>query len=111
MVQYQAMLDQSFAALSDATRRAILLRLGHSDATISELADGFDMSLTGLKKHVQVLEDAGLVATEKRGRVRHCQLGPRRLEDVGKWLAGYRTQLQERLDHLEAFLARTEGKP
>jgi DNA-binding transcriptional ArsR family regulator len=112
MVQYQAAaLDRSFAALSDATRRAILLRLGRSSASISELADGFDMTLTGLKKHVQVLEDAGLVSTHKQGRVRHCQLGPRRLEDVTRWIASYRTHLEERLDHLEAFLERTKGQP
>ena len=73
MVQYQAALDRSFAALSDPTRRAILLRLGrHSEASISDLAGVFEMTLTGLKKHVQVLEDAGLVATEKVGRVRHA---------------------------------------
>lgn len=111
MVQYQAMLDQSFAALSDATRRAILLRLGRSEASLGELLQDFDMTLTGLKKHVQVLEDAGLIATHKRGRVRHCQLGPKRLEDVTRWLASYRNQLEERLDHLEAFLERTKGNP
>jgi DNA-binding transcriptional ArsR family regulator len=69
------------------------------------------MTLTGLKKHVQVLEDAGLVTTEKVGRVRHCKLGPRRLEDVTKWIASYRTMLEQRLDHREAFLERTKGKP
>jgi DNA-binding transcriptional ArsR family regulator len=69
------------------------------------------MTLTGLKKHVRVLEDAGLVSTQKRGRVRHCRLGPKRLEDVTGWVAQYRTQLEERLDHLEAFLERTKGTP
>jgi DNA-binding transcriptional ArsR family regulator len=111
MVQYQAALDRSFAALSDPTRRAILMRLGRSDASMSELAEGFEMTLTGLKKHVHVLEDAGLVTTEKVGRVRHCRLGPRRLEDVTKWIASYRTMLEQRLDHLEAFLERTKGTP
>ena len=71
MVQYSAALDRSFSALSDPTRRAILLRLGRSEATISELADGVEMTLTGLKKHVKVLEEAGLVTTRKLGRVRH----------------------------------------
>ncbi len=111
MVQYQAALDRSFTALSDPTRRAILLRLGRSDASISELAEGFEMTLTGLKKHVHVLEEAGLVTTAKVGRVRHCSLGPRRLEDVTKWIASYRTMLEQRLDHLEAFLERTKGTP
>jgi DNA-binding transcriptional ArsR family regulator len=98
MVQYQPALDRSFAALSDPTRRAILLRLGRSDGSISELAEGFEMTLTGLKKHVSVLEEAGLVTTEKVGRVRHCRLGPRRLEDVTRWIASYRTLLEQRLD-------------
>jgi DNA-binding transcriptional ArsR family regulator len=111
MVQYQAALDRSFTALSDPTRRAILLRLGRSDASISELAQGFEMTLTGLKKHVHVLEEAGLVTTAKVGRVRHCRLGPRRLEDVTKWIASYRTMLEQRLDHLEDFLERTKGTP
>jgi DNA-binding transcriptional ArsR family regulator len=111
MVQYQAALDKSFAALSDPTRRAILLRLGRSSASLGELASRFEMSLTGFKKHVQVLEDAGLVSTEKVGRVRQCRLGPRRLEDVAKWITAYRNQLEERLDHLEAFLEKTKGNP
>jgi DNA-binding transcriptional ArsR family regulator len=104
MVQYQPGLDRSFTALSDPTRRAILLKLARSEASISELAEGFDMTLTGLKKHVQLLEDAGLVATRKVGRVRTCRLGPRRLEDVAKWMRVYREMLEERLDHLEKFL-------
>lgn len=112
MVQFQAaVLDRSFAALSDATRRAILLRLGRADASLSELASGFDMTLTGLKKHVQVLEEAGLVSTQKVGRVRVCKLGPRRLEDVRAFVDSYRTMLEQRLDHLEAFLERTKGTP
>jgi DNA-binding transcriptional ArsR family regulator len=111
MVQYQAALDHSFGALSDPTRRAILLRLGRSDASISELCEGFDMTLTGLKKHVHVLEEAGLVTTQKVGRVRHCRLGPRRLEDVAKWMEQYGTTIEQRLDRLEAFLERTKGTP
>lgn len=111
MVQYKKTLDRSFAALSDPTRRAILLRLGRSDASISELAERFEMTLTGLKKHVLVLEDAGLITTEKVGRVRRCKLGPRRLEDVAKWMISYRTMLEQRLERLEEFLERTKGKP
>jgi DNA-binding transcriptional ArsR family regulator len=111
MVQYNAALDRSFAALSDPTRRAILLRLGRSTASVSELSAGFEMTLTGLKKHVQVLEEAGLITTEKLGRVRHCRLGPRRLEDVTKWIASYRGMLEQRLDRLEDFLERTKGAP
>lgn len=112
MVQCQPALDRSFAALSDPTRRAILLQLGRKEASISELLEGFDMTLTGLKKHVQILEEAGLVATKKVGRVRHCRLGTKRLEDVTKWMTLYRNMLEERLDHLEAFLESTkEGKP
>lgn len=86
------------------------MRLGRSEATLGDLAAGFDMTLTGLKKHVRVLEDAGLVTTEKIGRSRHCRLGPQRLDDVAKWVATYRTQLEQRLDRLEAFLERTKGK-
>ncbi|AUX39706.1 ArsR family transcriptional regulator [Sorangium cellulosum] len=111
MVQCQQVLDRSFSALSDSTRRAILLRLGRSEASLGELAEGFEMTLTGLKKHVHVLEEAGLVTTEKVGRVRRCRLGPRRLEDVTTWIASYRTQLEQRLDHLEDFLERTKGTP
>jgi len=111
MVLYQPTLDCSFAALADPTRRAILLRLGRSDASITQLAEGFDMTLTGIKKHVHVLEEAGLVSTKKLGRVRRCRLGPRRLEDVSKWIGSYRTMLEQRLDHLEDFLERTKGTP
>lgn len=107
MVHLQARLDRAFSALSDQTRRAILLRLGESDASISELADSFEMTLTGLKKHVQILEDAGLVTTRKVGRTRQCQLGPQRLEELTTWIAKYRSLLEERLDHLAAFLERT----
>ena len=112
MVQFtQAVMDRSFGALSDPTRRAILMRLGRSEASISDLALKFDMTLTGLKKHVHVLEEAGLVTTEKVGRVRQCRLGPRRLEDVTQWVASYRTLLEQRYDRLEEFLERTKGTP
>jgi|SRR4051812_8641893 DNA-binding transcriptional ArsR family regulator len=110
MVQFQERLDRSFGALSDPTRREILLRLARGEASVSELAEGFEMTLTGLKKHVRTLEEAGLVTTEKVGRVRRCKLGPRRLDDVDQWVATYRATLNERLDHLEAFLERTKGK-
>ena len=87
MVQYQpARLDASFAALSDVTRRGVLQQLGRSDASITELADKFHMTLTGMKKHVGVLERAGLVTTEKVGRVRTCRLGVRRLEEEAAWI-------------------------
>src|SRR5688500_11205303 len=107
MVQYPEELDNAFAALADPTRRGILERLGRSDAAISELAEGFGITLTGIKKHVGVLEAAGLVTTEKIGRVRHCRLGPRRLDDETAWIAEYRRTLQGRLNRLGEFLERT----
>ena len=107
MVQYQGKLDRTFAALSDPTRRGILERLGRGSATISELAEPFGISLTGLKKHVQVLEDAELVSTRKVGRVRECSLGPRRLDDVEAWIGTYRRMLDERLDRFGELLERT----
>jgi len=104
-----ARLDRSFAAISDANRRGILERLGRGEATITDLAAKFDMTLTGMKKHVSLLEDAGLVTTKKVGRVRHCKLGPRRLEDEAAWITKYREMLEEQLDHLAEFLDRTKG--
>lgn len=101
MVQYSARLDASFAALSDATRRGVLERLGRADASITELADKFHMTLTGMKKHVGVLEQAGLVTTEKIGRVRTCKLGPRRLEDETAWIEQYQQLWDKRFDALE----------
>lgn len=109
MVQYLAQLDQTFAALGDGTRRGILERLGRGEASITELASQFDMTLTGIKKHVQILEGAGLLRTRKVGRVRSCRLGPRRLKDESAWIGAYQRMLAARLDHLEAFLQRTEG--
>jgi DNA-binding transcriptional ArsR family regulator len=110
MVQYSPKLDSAFGALSDSTRRGILERLGRGDASISELAGRFGMTLTGMKKHVQILEEAGLVTTEKVGRVRTCRLGPRRLDDEMTWIESYRVMLEERMDRLEAFLERTKGE-
>jgi DNA-binding transcriptional ArsR family regulator len=96
-----ARLDDSFAALSDATRRGVLEQLGRSDASISDLAERFRMTLTGMKKHVGVLEDAGLVTTEKVGRVRTCKLGPRRLEEEMAWIERYRRLWDSRFDELD----------
>ena len=109
MVQYQ--LDRTFAALSDPTRRGILERLGQGSSTVSELAEPLQMSLTGLKKHVEVLENAELVTTQKVGRSRWCRLGPRSLEDVAEWIDAYQRALEARLDRLGAMLERTKGEP
>ena len=111
MVQYTtARLDTSFAALSDPTRRGVLEQLVRADASITDLAARFRMTLTGMKKHVGVLEQAGLVATEKIGRVRHCRLGPRRLAEEAQWITHYQTNLEARYDRLGAFLERTQGE-
>ena len=104
MVQYYPELDRAFAALADSTRRRILQRLGQSSATVTELAEPFGMTLTGLKKHLRVLEEVGLVSTEKVGRARVCNLGPRRLDDVQQWIEAYRGMLEERLDRLGELL-------
>jgi DNA-binding transcriptional ArsR family regulator len=109
MVQYVSELDSTFSALSDPTRRAILERLGQGSATISELAEPTGMSLTGLKKHVRILEQAGLVITEKRGRTRHCRLGPRRLDDASQWIEGYRRGWAERFDRLDELIEQRKG--
>ena len=102
MVQYQnAHLDASFAALSDATRRGVLEQLGRADASITDLAEKFHMTLTGMKKHVGVLEEAGLVTTQKVGRVRTCKIGPRRLEEETAWIARYRQLWDARFDELD----------
>jgi DNA-binding transcriptional ArsR family regulator len=109
MVHYQDRLDAAFAALSDPSRRGILEHLGRRDATISELAEAFEMTLTGIKKHVQILESAGLVTTKKVGRVRHCTLGKRRLDLEAEWMSMHRQMLEARLDRLGEFLERTKG--
>ena len=111
MVQYQPELDRTFAALADPTRRGILERLGQGSATITELAEPFEMSLTGMKKHVRVLEDVELVTTEKAGRARRCTLGPRRLEDAQRWIETYRQMLEVRLDRFGELLEQTKGEP
>ena len=102
MVQHiPTRLDASFAALSDATRRGVLEQLGRSDASISDLADRFHMTLTGMKKHVSVLEQAGLVVTQKVGRVRTCKLGRRGLDDEAAWIEKYRQTWETRFDALD----------
>jgi DNA-binding transcriptional ArsR family regulator len=111
MVQYmRARLDASFAALSDATRRGVLEQLGRSDASITDLAEKFHMTLTGMKKHVGVLEQSGLVTTEKLGRVRTCKLGPRRLEEETAWLERYRQLWDARFDELDKVVEELKRK-
>lgn len=102
MVQYSSRrFDASFAALSDATRRGVLEQLGRADASITDLAEKFHMTLTGMKKHIGVLEQAGLVTTEKVGRVRTCKLGPRQLEEEATWIERYRQLWAARFDELD----------
>ena len=111
MVQYESSrLDTSFAALSDVTRRGVLEQLGRSDASITDLAETFRMTLTGMKKHVGVLEQAGLVITEKIGRVRTCKLGPRRLEQETAWLERYRQLWDARFDELDQVVEELKQK-
>lgn len=105
MVQFhQAPFDTSFAALSDATRRGVLEKLGRSDASISDLAETFQMTLTGMKKHIGVLEQAGLVTTQKIGRVRTCRLGTSRLEQEAAWIERYRQLWDARFDKLDKVI-------
>ncbi|HEX5031519.1 MAG TPA: metalloregulator ArsR/SmtB family transcription factor [Candidatus Eisenbacteria bacterium] len=111
MVQYsQARFDASFAALSDATRRGVLEQLGRADASITELAERFHMTLTGMKKHVGVLEQVGLVTSEKVGRVRTCKLGPRRLTEEAAWIERYRQLWDARFDELDRVVEELKRK-
>jgi DNA-binding transcriptional ArsR family regulator len=111
MVQYlTARLDASFAALSDATRRGVLEQLGRADASITDLAAKFHMTLTGMKKHVGVLEQAGLVTTEKVGRVRTCKLGLRGLEEVAAWIERHRQLWEARFDELDKVVEELKRK-
>src|SRR2546425_9888540 len=111
MVQYmRTRLDTSFAALSDATRRGVLEQVGRADASITDLAETFHMTLTGMKKHVGVLEQAGLVTTKKIGRVRTCQLGPRRLEGETVWLERDPQRRGESVDELDKGVAEQTRK-
>jgi DNA-binding transcriptional ArsR family regulator len=111
MVQYhQTRFDTSFAALSDVTRRGVLEQLGRGDASITDLAEKFHMTLTGMKKHVGVLEQAGLVTTEKVGRVRTCRLGLRRLEEEAAWIERYRQLWAARFDELDKIVEELKQK-
>jgi len=111
MVQYQqARFDASFTAISDATRRGVLEQLGRADASITDLAEKFDMTLTGMKKHVGVLERAGLVVTEKVGRVRTCKLGRSRLEEEAAWIEKYRQLWAARFDELDKIVDELKRK-
>jgi DNA-binding transcriptional ArsR family regulator len=112
MVQYSdpGLLDASFAALSDATRRGVLEQLGRADASITDLAQAFRMTLTGMRKHVGVLEQAQLVTTEKVGRVRTCRLGPRRLDEETAWIEWYRRLWDARFDELETVVQELKEK-
>jgi DNA-binding transcriptional ArsR family regulator len=111
MVQYiRARLDASFSALSDATRRGVLEQLGRADASITDLAEKFHMTLTGMKKHVGILEQAGFVITEKVGRVRTCKLGLRRLEDEAAWIERYRQLWAARFDELDKVIEELKRK-
>jgi DNA-binding transcriptional ArsR family regulator len=111
MVHHSAAhLDASFAALADVTRRGVLQQLGRADASITDLAEKFHMTLTGMKKHVGVLERAGLVSTEKVGRVRTCKLGPSRLEAETAWIDGYRQLWSARFDELDNVLEELKRK-
>jgi DNA-binding transcriptional ArsR family regulator len=110
MVQYQQV-DRTLSALADPTRRRMLEQLGRGSATISELAEPVGISLTGMKKHVQILEEAGLVTTEKVGRSRRCSLGPHELGDLQGWIESYRQTLEARLDRFGELLDNRKGKP
>jgi DNA-binding transcriptional ArsR family regulator len=106
---HQDVLDRGFAALADSTRRGILARLGEGPATIGQLAEPFGMTLTGITKHVRVLEGAGLVVTEKVGRARECRLGTERLDDVVEWITHYQKLWERRLDGLEVYFTLKKG--
>jgi len=106
----QTHFNASFGALADATRRGVLEQLARGDASITDLADQFDMTLTGMKKHVGVLEVAGLVTTEKVGRVRHCRIGPCRLEEELEWIARYREVWDARFDRLDRVVEEMQRK-
>jgi DNA-binding transcriptional ArsR family regulator len=111
MVQHMTTrLDASFAALSDATRRGVLEQLGRADASITDLAEKFNMTLTGMKKHIGVLERAGLVTTKKVGRVRTCKLGLRRLEQETAWIESYRKLWDARFDELDQVVEELKRK-
>ena len=103
-------LDASFAALADATRRGVLDQLARGSASITQLAGQFDMTLTGMKKHIGVLEQAGLVTTEKIGRVRNCRIGPYRLEEEIEWISRYRRTWDTRFEALDQVLEHLKSR-
>jgi DNA-binding transcriptional ArsR family regulator len=111
MVQYtRTRLDASFAALADGTRRAVLEQLGHAESSITDLAETFDMTLTGMRKHVGVLEEVGLVITEKVGRVRRCRIGARRLDEVAAWIDSYHQLWDVRFCELDKIVEELKRK-
>lgn len=111
MVQYaDADLDASFAALADVTRRGVLEQLGRAESSITDLAETFDMTLTGMRKHVGVLEQAGLVVTQKVGRVRYCRIGTRRLEEVTAWIDKYHQLWDARFSELDKVVEELKRK-
>ena len=110
MVQYHSRLDAAFGALSDATRRGVLEQLGRADASITDLAYKFGMTLTGMQKHVSILEEVGLVTTEKIGRVRTCKLGTRGFDEEAKWIENYRQRWAARFDALDSVVEELKQK-
>jgi DNA-binding transcriptional ArsR family regulator len=111
MVQYvDKRLDVPFAALADGTRRGVLVQLGRCESSITDLAEQFDMSLTGMRKHVGVLEEAGLVITAKVGRVRYCRIGARRLDEVAAWIDTYHRLWDERFNELDSIIEELQQK-
>ncbi len=109
-VHYQATLNRTFFALSDPTRRSILERLGRGPATIGELAEPFDLTLNGVKKHVGILEDVDLVSTAKVGRARECRLGPAELQDATQWIDSYRRGWETRFDRFEGYVEKRKAE-
>lgn len=109
MVQYQESLSRTLGALADDNRREILMRLSRSRASATDLAEPLGLTVTGLLKHVRILEEAGLVVTQKNGRTRECRLGPAKLDDVSKWVESYRQTWERRLDRFESHLAKRKG--
>ncbi len=107
----RSVLDRTFSALSDPTRRHILERLARGPATVGELGQPLDITLPGLLKHVRILEEAELVVTEKQGRTRRCRLGSERLDDAARWIETYQRRWEGRLDRLGGYLARQQGAP
>lgn len=105
----EKVLDRAFAAIADGSRRQVLRRLGDGPASISQLADAAGMTVTGMAKHVHVLEEAGLVSTEKVGRTRQCRLGSERLDDAMSWITFYQRLWERRLDGLDAYFTLKKG--